>query len=84
MDTSKILTDLRSERNRIDQAIAALEALNGTRASTHTTRRSFASTAPATKPTRRRKSRLTPAGRKRLSENMKKRWAERRKKAKGA
>jgi hypothetical protein len=30
MDTAQILTDLRAERDLIDQAIAALEALNGT------------------------------------------------------
>ena len=29
MDTTKILTDLRAERDRLDQAIAALEGLSG-------------------------------------------------------
>jgi hypothetical protein len=81
MDISKILSDLRSERHRIDQAIAALEGLNG-RGSTRANRTSTASTATAvTKPTRRRKSRLTPAGRRRLSEMMKKRWAQRKRAA---
>ncbi len=81
MDISQILSGLYSERDRINHAIAALESLNGTRASTRTTRTSLAATAPATKPTRRKKRHLTPAGRKRLSENMKKRWAERKKRA---
>lgn len=31
MDTSQILADLRAQRSRIDNAIAALEALNGTK-----------------------------------------------------
>ena len=31
MDTAQILADLRAQRNRIDDAITALEALNGTK-----------------------------------------------------
>jgi hypothetical protein len=31
MDTAQILADLRAQRNRIDNAITALEALNGTK-----------------------------------------------------
>ena len=31
MDTAQILADLRAQRGRIDNAIAALEALNGTK-----------------------------------------------------
>jgi hypothetical protein len=72
VDIYNIVTELKAERDRLSQAIAALEGV-GTALSR--TNRSV---------TRRAKSRkrrgLTPAGRKRLSEAMKKRWAERRKK----
>ncbi len=75
MDISKILSELRQERNRIDQAIAALERVGEARSAR----------GPATRTVgRRRRRRLTPEGRKRLSEMMKKRWAERRKRAKTA
>jgi len=73
MDIRVIVAELRKERDRLDQAIAALDgrahknaaaAARGRRSVSH----------------RRRGSRLSAAGRKRLSELMKKRWAERRKK----
>jgi hypothetical protein len=68
MDRVGILSELKKERDRLDRAIAALDGgvvhSNGT----------------STGAQKRRGSRLTPAGRKRLSEMMKKRWAERRKK----
>ena len=73
MDTRTILADLKSELKRIQQAIAALELLNGpTTAST-----------PASKalPKQARKGGLSPAGRRRLSAMMKARWAARRKAA---
>jgi hypothetical protein len=74
MDTSTILADLRTELNRLDQAIAALELLGGAATATPT---------PAAKaaPPQAKNRRLTPAGRKRLSEMMKARWAARRKSA---
>jgi hypothetical protein len=78
MDFTQILSGLYSERDRINQAIAALEALTGTRTSINPRRQS--SKRLATNRPARKKSGLTPAGRKRLSLNMKKRWAERRKK----
>jgi hypothetical protein len=73
MDTRTILTDLKAELNRLNQAIAALESLDGT----------AIATTPAAKaaPTQAKKRGLTPAGRRRLSEMMKKRWAARRKQA---
>jgi hypothetical protein len=74
MDTKQILTDLRAELNRIDQAIAALELLAGAATSTPTPTAKFV-------PTQAKRRGLTPAGRKRLSEMMKKRWAARRKAA---
>lgn len=128
MDTYKILADLRSERDRIDQAIAALEALDSTtprttgrapakrtssgqatsgrrtisaaarRAMSRAAKRNWAlrkgqsaqsqpkskEAAPKTVAAKRAKSGITAAGRKRISEMMKKRWAERRKAAKAA
>jgi Spy/CpxP family protein refolding chaperone len=75
LDISKILEELRQERNRIDHAIAALEG-SGSRAG------NGRKTARAGNG--RRKRRLTPEGRKRLSEMMKKRWAERKRRARAA
>jgi hypothetical protein len=70
MNTTKILYELRAERSRIDQAIAALAALAG--AGTPTI---------AAFKTQPRGRRLSAAGRKRISEMMKARWAARRKAA---
>ena len=74
MDTGRIVAELKRERERLSQAIAALEG----QAPKATAKRS----AVHHRATRSKKKRdhLTPAGRKRLSEMMKKRWAERRKK----
>ena len=71
MDTRKILADLKAELNRLNQAIAALETLDGT----------ATATTPAAKaaPVLAKKRGLTPAGRRRLSAMMKARWAARRK-----
>jgi hypothetical protein len=73
MDTRTILADLKAELNRINQAIAALESLDGT--ATATPR----ATIPAAKaaPKQSKKRGLTPAGRRRLSAMMKARWAAR-------
>jgi hypothetical protein len=73
MDTKQILADLRIELNRLNQAIAALELLDGT--ATATTPATIAAPAQA------KKRGLTPAGRRRLSAMMKARWAARRKQA---
>jgi hypothetical protein len=77
MDINPILTDLKAERNRIDQAIAALESLDGTATAAS---RATAVVAKAT-PKLAKKRGLTPAGRRRLSAMMKARWAARRKPA---
>jgi Spy/CpxP family protein refolding chaperone len=71
MDLSRIVSELKKERNRIDRAIAALNGTDIQRAA-----KTSAVKKATTKPKRR--GHLTPAGRKRLSEMMKKRWAERR------
>ena len=75
MDTTHILSDLRAERGRIEQAIAAIEALETT------ANLSPRTTAAKAAPRRARRRGLTPAGRKRISEMMKARWAQRRKQA---
>jgi len=81
LDLQKIVADLREEMERIGRAIGLLEQTGtvpkrrgrkpGSKNSTS------AAAASSGKPRRRG---LTPAGRKRLSELMKKRWADRRKK----
>ena len=75
MDLSQIVSELKKERNRIDRALAALNGTEIQRAAKTSTVKSAART-----PTPQRRGHLTPAGRKRLSELMKKRWAARRKK----
>jgi len=77
LNITKILTEMRQERDRLDQAIAALKNIGPARRGRPPGR-------VRTKLPRKRTHRLTPEGRRRLSEMMKKRWAERRKKAKAA
>jgi len=73
MDIKPILTDLKAELNRLNQAIAALESLDGT--ATATTPAAIAA------PKRGVRRRISAAGRKRISEAAKARWAARRKAA---
>lgn len=75
MDLDRIVADLKRERDRLSRAIAALE---GTDAPAPATKQKAVARPPASKKRRRRG--LTAEGRKRLSEAMKKRWAERRRK----
>ena len=70
MDINQILSDLRNERDRIDAAISALEGGKKKRGPGR----------PAGSGKKRRT--MSPAARKRISEMMKLRWAERKKKAK--
>jgi hypothetical protein len=76
LDLEKIVAELEEERERLGQAIAILKQSNST------------ANAPKTAGGNGRGSAvrrgLTPAGRKRLSELMKKRWAERRRRAKSS
>ena len=66
MDVKRILAELKTERDRLDKAIAALDGIGtGGRRKVR---------AGVTR-TGRRKRHLTAAGRKRLSELLKKRWA---------
>ena len=78
MDIQKIVSELEREKNRIGRAIAALvESASSSLTNLQGGRvRKTAVPGKKTKP----RGGLTPEGRKRLSEAMKKRWAERRKK----
>src|ERR1017187_106880 len=68
MDIQTIVSDLKAERNRIDQAISALEGLTST-----APRRGQPPKATSTGGKRRR---MSPAARKRISKAMKQRWAK--------
>jgi hypothetical protein len=69
MDTNRILAELRAERDRLDQAISALEAVNSTG------RRSVGRP-PRAAATRSRRRRMSGAARKKLSRLLKQRWAQ--------
>lgn len=75
MNIAGIVSELKTERTRIEQAITALEGLSPNGAASNS------ATKPAKAVGAHKRAGLTAAGRKRLSELMKKRWAERRKKA---
>lgn len=82
MNLQVIVAELKKERDRIDRAIAALDAISTNNGSRETKGRARAARPASTRSSRRsRKGHLTAAGRKRLSELMKRRWAERRRKA---
>jgi hypothetical protein len=71
----RILADLKSERDRINQAISALEGHGSYRGG-----RGVRAGAGGV----RRRRRMSPDARRRISEMMKKRWAERKRKMKAA
>ncbi|HWF04964.1 MAG TPA: hypothetical protein VHA06_14840 [Candidatus Angelobacter sp.] len=73
MDTQQIISELESERDRLEQAISALRGSLGSRRGV----------APAGTG-RRGRRRLSAAAKRRISEMMKKRWAERKRAAKAA
>jgi len=74
VDLVAIVSELKRERDRLNRAIAALEGRDG--ASTSSEQRATPTSVKAKKGGHR----LSTEGRKRLSEMMKKRWAERRRK----
>jgi hypothetical protein len=77
LEIDKIVSDLKKERDRLVKAIAAL----GGGGSAYTgKRRGRKPGVKAAATTRKRRGGISKEGRKRLSELMKKRWAERRKK----
>ena len=69
MDTSRILSDLRAERDRIDRAIAAIEGLDSTG-------RARAVRPPRVAAARKRRGRMSAAARRKLSRLLKQRWAQ--------
>ena len=80
MDLQSILAQLRSERERLDSAIAALEG-PGPRRRGRPAGSGKSSSAGASKTGRPRRRHMSAAARKRISEMMKQRWAERKRKA---
>jgi hypothetical protein len=73
VDLVAIVSELKKERDRLNRAIAALEGTDGAR--TGSKKPAAPTLVKAKKPRH-----LTAEGRKKLSEMMKKRWAERRRK----
>ncbi len=76
MDIQNILGDLKRERERIDRAIQALEGLGSV------PRRRGRPVGSVNSTTAKKRRHMSPAARKRISEMMKQRWAERKRKAK--
>jgi len=79
MDIQSILADLKRERDRLNSAIAALEGTGPRRRGRPAGSGAGSSTASGTRRPRRH---MSPAARKRISEMMKQRWAERKRKSK--
>lgn len=77
MDIQAVVSALRDERDRLDQAISALEGGNGRRRGRGSGLRGYGRRG------KRGQRRLSAAAKKRISEMMKKRWAERKRAAKG-
>jgi hypothetical protein len=75
LDLERVVADLKRERERISRAVAALEDTNTARATKKT---SVTTPRPPVSQAKKRGG-ITPAGRRRLSLAMKKRWAERKK-----
>jgi len=80
LEIDKIVQDLKKERDRLVRAITALV---GAGAAATGGKRGPKPGPRAATTKRKRRGGITPAGRKRLSIMMKKRWAERRKKWNG-
>jgi hypothetical protein len=78
LELDRIVAELEEERDRLDQAITLLRELDHTA----TARKAIVTNGKVS--TRSRARGLTQAGRKRLSELTKKRWAERKRKAKSS
>jgi hypothetical protein len=81
MDIQSILTDLKRERDRLSSAIAALEGAGPRRRGRPAGSGAGSSSSSASTGKRGRRH-MSPAARKRISEMMKQRWAERKRKAK--
>jgi hypothetical protein len=79
MDVSKILADIDAEISRLQQARAALVGLGTSGAVAKARRGRPKGSTNAPKAPAKRKRNLSPEGRKRIADAMKRRWAERRK-----
>ena len=81
MEVSRIIAEIDEQISKLQQARALLSGATSTANRTGPGRpkgsKNAATVAPATTSTRKRK--LSPEGRKRIADAMKKRWAERRK-----
>lgn len=75
MDIKKMLADLSAERDRIDRAIEALQDLGRAGSADSASPRSAPAKSPAKSTGGRRQ--MSAAARKRISDMMKQRWAER-------
>jgi hypothetical protein len=73
LDTEQIIAVLRSERDRVDQAIAALQGGSGRQ-------RSASATSAGPRRGRRGPRHMSAEARRRISEAQKRRWAAQRKK----
>jgi hypothetical protein len=79
MDVAKLLTEIDAEIERLQQARATIAGLNlGTSVVAKPKRGRPKGSTNAPKPAKRKRN-LSPEGRKRIAEAMKRRWAERRK-----
>ena len=76
MNIAEIVKQLKSERESITRAIEALEGIEG---GSQGAARNDSKPATKTKAAKQPSNGLTPAGRKRLSQLMKKRWADKKK-----
>jgi len=82
LDVQKIVSELEREKDLISRAIAALVESASSGITTWTSGGARKTAAPGKR--KRRRGGITPAGRRRLSQAMKKRWAERKRAAKAA
>ena len=84
MDVTKIVAEIDAEIARLQEARAAIVSLNGSAAATGKRRGRPKGSVNVAKPARaatsaKKKRNLSPEGRKKIQEAMKRRWAERRK-----
>jgi hypothetical protein len=84
MDIKSVLSQLELERDRVNQAILALQQLQGISSAPRRGRPPKKPQAASGLLSMPKKRTMSPAARKRISEMMKKRWAERRRKNKAA
>jgi hypothetical protein len=79
MDVKKILAEIDGEIMRLQQVKAALLGIGGVSTGKRRGRPKGSTNAPKADKPAKRKRNLSPEGRKRIAEAMKRRWAERRK-----